>query len=174
MFRPVQPYTVRQHMKYFMSPGFRCARAAGVALLFALAAFGQQSRISRRIDSTQRFVLHGQIHPRATAANDIGRVSASLEIPYVSLQFAMTDAQKADLRTLLAAQQDPKSPLYHEWLTPAQYADRFGVSQADVNQITDWLKNQGLTIAGVAQGRDWVAVKGEASLIEKAFATQLH
>ena len=39
-------------------------------------------------------------------------------------------AQQAALDRLLADQQTPSSPNYHKWLTPEQYADRFGLSSA--------------------------------------------
>jgi uncharacterized protein (TIGR03437 family) len=172
----MEPALERRHRNSLMLSGSRlsCALFAGLLLLSPFARAQQQNRITRRIDNAQRFTLRGHVHPRATAANDIGRVPASLEIPYVTLQFSQTDAQKADLTNLLAAQQNPSSPSYHQWLTPAQYADRFGVSQDDLNSVTQWLQSQGLTVVGVAQGRDWVAISGDASHIESAFSTQLH
>lgn len=85
-----------------------------------------------------------------------------------------TDAQQADLAQLLAHQQDPSSPDYHHWLTPEQFADRFGVSQVDLNQIIAWLKSQNLAIAGVARARNWVAVSGAAGAVEQAFGARIH
>jgi uncharacterized protein (TIGR03437 family) len=134
----------------------------------------QQRRISRPIDSSQRFPLLGHVNPAATRTNDRGRVAPTLEIPYVTLQFALTAEQKADRDALIAAQQDRSSPLYHQWLTPQQYADRFGVSQADIDQVTAWLQNQGLTVIAVAQGRDAITFSGQASQIESAFQTEIH
>src|SRR5580658_7938240 len=93
---------------------------------------------------TQRVTLTGHVNPRATPANDRGRVAPTLKLSYVTLTLAPSAAQKADLANLLAEQQNPSSPNYHRWLTPAQYADRFGVSQEDMSQITQWLRGQGL------------------------------
>jgi len=144
--------------------------------LFAICgvAGAQQSRINQPIDSTQRVTLRGHIHPKATPENDRGRVAPSLKLSYVTLTLAQSDAQKADLANLLAEQQNPSSPNYHRWLTPGQFADRFGASPEDVSKITQWLRGQGFTIAGVAQGLDWIAVSGEAAQVEAAFATEIH
>ena len=98
----------------------------------------------------------------------------SLKLSYVTLTLTQSDAQKADLKNLLAEQQNPSSGNYHRWLTPAQYADRFGVSAEDMTQITQWLQSQGLSVVNVAQGRNWVAVNGSAAQIETAFATEIH
>ena len=48
------------------------------------------------------------------------------------------------------------------------------LSPPDIAQIEQWLRGQGLTIAAVAQGRNWIAVSGAAAQIESAFATEIH
>ena len=78
------------------------------------------------------------------------------------------------LQKLLADQQNPQSANYHRWLTPEEYADRFGVSPGDLDKITSWLRSEGLTIANVARGRSWVAVNGSAAQVEAAFQTEIH
>jgi uncharacterized protein (TIGR03437 family) len=145
-----------------------------VLFLVSAAANAQQSRITKPIDNAQRVTLRGHIHPKATAANDQGRVAPSLKIPYITLTLTQSDAQKADLAKLLADQQNPSSPDYHHWLTPQQYADRFGVSTEDIGKIEQWLQGQGLKVEGVAQGRDWIAVSGDAAQVENAFAIEIH
>src|ERR1700733_8158944 len=125
--------------------------------MIAGVALAQQSRITKPIDNAQRVTLTGHVGPRATPANDRGRVAPTLKLSYVTLTLAPSAAQKADLANLLAEQQNPSSPNYHRWLTPAQYADRFGVSAEDMRGITQWLQGQGLSIVNVAQGRNWVA-----------------
>ena len=121
-----------------------------------------------------RAVLTGHIHPQARSENDQGRVPPSLMLPYVSLALAPSSAQAAELEQLLIDQQTPGSPDYHQWLTPEQYAQRFGVSDADMSQISGWLQSQGLTVVSTARARNWVAVSGTASQIESAFGIQLH
>src|SRR5271157_4715704 len=74
----------------------------------------------------------------------------------------------------MADQQTPSSSNYHKWLTPAQYADRFGLSQNDINKITTWLKAQGFTVISVGGGRNSIIFSGTAMQIEAAFQTQLH
>ena len=43
------------------------------------------------------------------------------------------------LNKLLAEQQDPKSPQYHHWLTPAQFNARYGRTPAEVRAVSEWL-----------------------------------
>jgi uncharacterized protein (TIGR03437 family) len=174
----MEPDFAGWHRKLLMQSALRITHAASVALLVlgmaSTTAFAQRSRITERIDNTQRTTLRGHIHPRANAANDRGRVAPSLELSYITLTLTQTDAQKADLANLLSEQQNPSSPSYHHWLTPAQYADRFGVSATDLSTIEQWLRGQGLTVVNVAQARNWIAVRGTAAQVESAFATELH
>ena len=134
----------------------------------------QPARIVGPIDNGNRVSLKGHIHPKALPENDQGRVGPSVTLPYVTLMFKQTPAQQADLDELLAQQQDPASSNYHRWLTPEQFAERFGVSQADLNQIVAWIDQQHLTVAAVARGRNWVAFSGGARDVERAFGTEIH
>lgn len=121
-----------------------------------------------------RTILQGQVHPLARPASDQGRVSPALQLSYVTLTLAQSASQQASLDQLLREQQTPGSPNYHRWITPEEYAQRFGASQEDVNRVVAWLQGQGLDIAAVARGRGWIAVNGAAAQIESAFQTELH
>jgi uncharacterized protein (TIGR03437 family) len=167
----MEPVPAVPHPKHLMHSRFWIC---GALLAICGAANAQQNRITKPIDNAQRFTLSGHIHPKATAANDRGRVAPSLKLSYVTLTLNTSAAQKADLTNLLAEQQNPSSANYHKWLTPAEYADRFGVSSQDISQISQWLQGQGLSIENVAQARNWIAVSGSAAQIETAFATEIH
>jgi len=134
-------------------------------IICAASALAQTSR---------RTILAGHLHPKAQAANDQGRVAPSLPMSYVTLTLAPTASQQAELDKLLAAQQTEGSASYHQWLTPEEYAQRFGVSEADIGKITQWLEGQGLKVLSVARSRNSIAVSGMAAQVEAAFQTELH
>jgi uncharacterized protein (TIGR03437 family) len=152
--------------------------ALAAAIICAASATAQSSRITQAIDNRQRAVLAGNIHPKALAAaqagNDQGRVAPSLQLPYVTLTLAPSASQQAALNKLLVEQQTPGSPNYHHWLTPEEYAQMFGVSDADVSTISQWLRQQGLQVVSVARGRTWIAASGTAAQVEAAFQTEIH
>ena len=110
--------------------------ALATALVCAAGASAQSSRITQALDNRQRTVLAGNIHPKALTAaqagNDQGRVAPSLQVPYITLTLAPSASQQAALNKLLVEQQTPGSPQYHRWLTPAEFATRFGPSKASV------------------------------------------
>jgi uncharacterized protein (TIGR03437 family) len=83
-------------------------------------------------------------------------------------------SQQADLRQLLDDQQNPASPLYHRWLTPDEFADRFGLSRNDIAAATDWLRSQGFAVGKVARSRRWIVFSGTSGQVENAFHTEIH
>ena len=154
---------------------FDSRTAAIVAAIFcAASATAQTSRILQPVDNRQRTVLAGNLHPKALAANDRGRVAPSLAISYITLTLASSASQQADLERLLVEQQTPGSANYHHWLTPEEYGQRFGVSDADIGKVTQWLQEQGLQVVSVARGRLWIAASGTAAQVEAAFQTEIH
>ena len=48
--------------------------------------------------------------------------------------------QESQLEQLIAQQNNPKSPLYHHYLTPQQFGAQFGAAQADLEKVTGWLQ----------------------------------
>src|SRR5205085_7610470 len=133
------------------------ARVCLASVAFA-SLHAQPNRIGRNVDESRRAPLSGSIHPQATEANEVRRVDASKTISNVTLALAPTDEQRAALDEFLIRQQTPGSPDYHHWITPEEYADRFGVNQSDVAAISSWLQDKGLTITGTARSRTWISV----------------
>src|SRR5262249_35599056 len=86
--------------------------------------------------AAQTVRLSGTVSPEALKLPTYGDLPATRSLP---LQIWFRPRNQAQLNALLAAQQDPGSPKYHQWLKPQEYAGRFGVSQQEFNQISHWL-----------------------------------
>ncbi len=120
-----------------------------------------------------RVALPGHVHPLTRTAANLGPADPSLKIEGVTLQIKLSASQQTDLQHLLAAQQNPNSPDFHRWLTPEQYADRFGASPQNISSITAWLGSTGLRIDTTARGRNWILFSGSAANVESAFAVRI-
>ena len=68
----------------------------------------------------------GSVHPQTKAALDAGLADNSKILQRMSINFKRSDVQEASLQALLQAEQDPGSPSYHQWLTPAQFGQQLG------------------------------------------------
>jgi len=141
----------------------------------SLSALAQRpvARITAEINNGERTPIAGSRSPQALKTDDAGAVPAGTKLQGMTLVFSRTAAQEADLQALLAAQQDPTSALYHQWLTPDQFAARFGISDTDIAKTEAWLQQQGFTVDRVSRSKDRVVFSGEAQQVASAFSSPL-
>ena len=152
----------------------RLIAALFVLTLPATSLQAQRDRITEKIERSRTVVLKGNVHPKARPRDDIGLVDPLFRVDYVTLVLKPSEGQQAALNQLLADQQELTSPKYHKWLTPEQYAERFGLSSGDIGKIVTWLRSDGFAINYAARGRNWVAFSGTAAQITATFHTEIH
>ena len=133
-----------------------------------------KDRITRYIDDEQRVTLRGNLHPLARAEYDGGGVAPGFRMERMVLTLLPDEAQQESLNQFVEAQYNPESANYHQWLTPEQFGERFGVSEADTAQIVGWLQSHGLEVEEVAAGRRSIIFSGNAAQVQAAFRTQIH
>ncbi len=159
-------------------------RASSVSLLLLMATLlggvlataqtANPDRIAQKVEANQMELVLGSVHPLAQAEFDQGPVAGSMPLAHVSIVFRLSDAQQEALDQLLAEQQDPSSANFHKWLTPEQYADRFGLTPGDTAKVVSWLKSQGLTVESVSRSRTEIFFAGSAAQISSALRTEIH
>ncbi len=120
-----------------------------------------------------RRVLPGHVSARTKRGSDLGRMDPATRLEGMTVVFAPSGS-RAQRDAMLAALQDPGSPLYHRWLTPESYAARFGASSADVERVTQWLESQGFEVAGASRPRTSLRFSGTVDRLERAFQTEMH
>jgi hypothetical protein len=130
--------------------------------------------ITEAIDEAQVVVLHGNVHPLARAEFDQGVAPDDLAMERMLLVLQRGPAQEAALRQLLDDQQVKSSPLFHLWLTPAQFGQQFGPADSDLQAVTDWLTSQGFEVTKVSTGRTVVEFSGTAGLVRQVLGTEIH
>jgi subtilase family serine protease len=152
-----------------------CGSIAACALAAtSVAAQTPAPRIRAEVNVSQMSLLKGSQHPLAQAQNDAGRMSSDVRLNGMSIVFNRSAAQQADLEALIAAQQNPASPLYHQWLSPDQFGARFGMAQTDIDKVQSWLLQQGFSIDSVARSKNLIRFSGTVGQVEQAFQTQMH
>ncbi len=153
---------------------FRRAAVCAILLWLPLAVLAQTDRISGQVDATRLVKLIGSVNPQATPGSDVGAVDPGMKLNYVRLMLQPSTAQQAALNQFLHDQQTPGSPNFRRWLSPEQFADRFGVSPADIAKITGWMQSQGFDVVSVARGRRFIAFNATARQIQTALKTEIH
>ena len=149
-----------------------CLPVSGVAQTSAMAPVA--SRLTQRIDESQQIPLKGTVHRLANAANDRGAVDSSLTLGRVEVVLKRSPAQETALRQLIQDMHTPGTASYHKWLTPAQFGEQFGPSDADIATLTSWLSSKGFTVTKVNPGKQTLEFTGNAGQFSNTFHTQIH
>lgn len=159
----------------FSSPPIACA------LLCALVASGAQAqsgRFARRlvtsaVDDNRRVARSGNVPPAARQATDLGELNRTVTLDHLRLQLQRSADDQAALQAFLASQQDPTSPNYHKWGTAESFVEQFGINDADLEAVRNWLTSQGLTFNYVTPNMT-VDFSGSVGAVNKAFGTSIH
>jgi hypothetical protein len=77
------------------------------------------------------------------------------------------------LQKLLAEIYDPASTNYHRYLTPEQFAARFGPTEQDYQSLIAFATTNGLTVTATYPNRALLDVSGSAATVDKVFHVTL-
>ena len=159
-------------------------RIAGIRPLFVsmllVAAFvatgmaQRAGRIAGPLDEGQVVTLTGNVHPLARGEFDLGVVPAETRLERMVLELEAGPAAQAELDGLVEAQHDAGSPLFHQWLTPAEFGARFGAAPGDVARVAGWLRGHGFTIDEIPASNRLLIFTGTAAEVADTFHTEIH
>jgi len=161
----------------------RCMLVVGLCLtLFAVHCDAQTTatpeqipaRITVAIDDNNRIQLRGNVHPLARLAFDRGPVANAQALHRMLLLLQRSPEQESSLRRLMDGQQSKFSTNYQRWLTPQDFGIQFGVTDSDLQTITQWLSSQGFVDIKVGPGRTAVEFSGNVGQVRNTFHTEIH
>ena len=96
----------------------------------------------------------------------------SKETVELTLSLNLRNADTLD--SFIASLYNPSSPNYHQFLTNAQFAAKFGPAQSDVDNVVNYATSQGLQVVATSPDRTTVKVSGTVGDIEKAFGVTIN
>jgi subtilase family serine protease len=114
--------------------------------------------------------LPGTVVPSVPGAHRVGPVDPGQRM---SVAIGLNLHGAAELARLDAAVSTPGSPQYGRYLTPQQFASRFGPTAADVAVVRQFAVAAGLAVTGVSGNRQVVDVSGTAAQVSSVFHTGL-
>ncbi len=132
---------------------FRSPYALTLLLLLATPAWG-----------AERQVLRGHVPAAVAHLTPAGPLAGST---HLNLAIGLPLRNREALSNLLRQIYDPASPQYHHYLTPEQFAQRFGPAQADYQALKAFAKANGWTVTTTHPNRLLLDVNASAADIEK-------
>src|SRR5580693_7652342 len=151
-----------------------CSANISAQTAAATAPVNNVARVTQAVNESSRVTLKGNTHPMANAKNESGVAPDSLPMERMLLVLKRSPDQQAALKTFMEGQQSKTSPNFHQWLTPEQFGQQYGVSDSDIQAVTAWLQSHGFAVNRVAAGKMLIEFSGTAGQVHEAFQTQIH
>jgi len=129
--------------------------------------------VTTAINDHVTVALPGNIRSEANAQNDLGMVDDSLPLDHLQILMNRPPEMEAALNSLIDELHNKNSPLFHQWLTPAQFEAQFSPAKEDVTAVTNWLSSHGFQVNGLVNGRV-VDFNGTAGAVRQTFGTEIH
>ena len=111
------------------------------------------------------------LSPMLAKAALVGPVDQNQQISVI-LTLPLSDPQGA--AEFVQHVSKPGDPLFHQYLTPDQFAAKFGANSADYAALKQWAANNGLAVVHESLARTSLTVRGSAAKLEALFKTQLN
>ena len=97
-------------------------------------------------------------------------VSPDQSLPLV---FGLRIRNQDQLERLITAQSNPTSPLYHHWLTPAQFEAAYSPTQSDVDTVSAYLRDHSIRVVSISPNRLLIEALATADKIDNVFGVEL-
>lgn len=139
-------------------------------LLLVSAMIAAQGHTPAHASQAPRYTMKGHIAP---VMQQYKPVRATDDRQDMHLAVSLRLRNEAELDALLAAQNNPGSSLYHHYITPQYFKQRFSPDEQSVQRVADYLRANGLQVTDVAPNALLLNVNGTLANVEKAFAVSI-
>ncbi|MGB9235436.1 MAG: Ig-like domain repeat protein, partial [Terriglobales bacterium] len=133
-----------------------------------------KARVTARVDNSKRTTLYGHVPAAVRSGIDMGRVEANKPVEHLIMVLKSDEDQKREVRRVIDEQQDKRTANYHQWVTPEEFGEHFGVADSDIENIKAWFASEGLTVESVNKSKRALRFSGSIGQLEHAFQTEMH
>jgi len=130
------------------------------------AALWAAALLSPAMQAASRQFLRGHVPDAVAASTAVGPLRPS---DRMDLAVGLPLRNQEELNQFLKQLADPASPNFRRYLTPAQFAERFGPSESDYQALGAFFEANRLTVTGTHANRMIVDVSGTVADIENTF-----
>jgi kumamolisin len=101
----------------------------------------------------------------------LGAVNTSQTL---QLTIALKERDSAAFTQFLGDLYNPSSAQFHKFLSPAEYANRFGPTAEARQQVIGWLQSQGFAVVNSNPNGSTISVKGSVAQAQTAFHVEIN
>jgi subtilase family serine protease len=149
------------------SSGFAFRRQFGAAILGRVVA----ASLLLTTGSGFAGVTSVELSPLVAKSTLVAPVDGGKQI---SVLLALPSSDPTGLAEFVHHVSTSGDPLYHQYITPQQFAQKFGGNADDYAYLKSWATANGLQVSQESVSRINLVVRGSASQLENIFKTQLN
>lgn len=124
-----------------------------------------------RAKPDQRIPISGQTVPLISKAHLLSAASGQQQL---NLSVGLQLRNQQELSDVLSSMYNPRSSLYHHFLTPQQFAAEFGPTAEQQQQVIAYLRSQGFSVTHVAPNGMLIDANADVAQTEAAFAVKIN
>ncbi|HEY5003711.1 MAG TPA: protease pro-enzyme activation domain-containing protein, partial [Ktedonobacteraceae bacterium] len=132
---------------------------AGIAVKGGVAQADTPVALDNQVDPT---ISQSQLVQSAPASQPLD-ISVGLQIRH-----------SGEFNNLLSAMYDPASPTYQQYLTPDEFTQEFAPTDNQVQQVENYLQDQGMTVTSVAPDNLLLDVQSTVAQAQQAFSVRIN
>jgi uncharacterized repeat protein (TIGR03803 family) len=121
--------------------------------------------------AAERQKIHHNVSPAETNSAVVARTDGQKRL---KLAIGLPVRNRQDLLRLVEEQQNPSSTNYHQYLTPQEFAQKFGPSEQDYQTLVRFAEDHKLKVTSTHTSRMVLGVEGKVSDIEETFHVKLN
>lgn len=155
------------------APGMSLAHSQSItsAALAGVDHF-EAARVTQAVVNTNVASLSNTHLKIVAQAQSSTPLAGSAVMKHLQLVLKPSRLRQAEMEQLIANQHNPASAQFHQWLTPQQFGEAFGVVDSDIAAATAWLTSQGFTVNNIYPNKTQIDFSGTAAQVNQAFHTQ--
>jgi len=92
----------------------------------------------------------------------------------IGMVLALPSSDPAGLKAFVDHVSTPGDPLFRQFVTPQEFATRFGGSASDYQFLKNWAVSNNLTISQESVGRTTLTLRGSVAVLNRLFKTQIN
>src|SRR5436190_7115997 len=118
-----------------------------------------------------RIPIQGQTVPLISHAQLLGAANGQQQL---NLSIGLQPRNQQELDNLLRQMYDPSSSLYHHFLTPQEFADEFGPTPDQQQQVANYLRGQGLHVTSISPNGLLIDANATVAQAESTFQVSIN
>ena len=142
-----------------------------VVVMVIVGASFLSIRLIAQARQDQRIPISGQTVPLVRHAQLLGAANSGQQL---NLSIGLQPRNQQELESLLSNLYDPRSSMYHHFLTPQEFADEFGPTPDQQRQVVAYLRNEGLTVTSIAPNGLLIDASATVAQAESTFQVTIN